>query len=385
MKLAFFNHSLRLGSGIDMVITELASRLVNRKVDITVFCFKTSYKKDEYNFEIREIKSSLANTPAKMALLAPFLIDKTGDFIPGLEKYDVVNTHNFPANYIVRNIKKPLNVVTDWSVGESKLWPSSLKQRLYVKWLVYRGNGISARNADAVLVSSEFIRNWVKMNYAIDPYYMMLNGINFELLDRKKVSPSRVYQLYPEIEGKKVILFVGRMTDHKNVHSLIEAFAMVRKRDSDVILLLVGDYDNYMGYYRELKQLVRNRHVEDNVIFTGVVPSDDLPSYYAASSIYATCTQWEGFLRAEYYAFAKPIVCFDTGPNAETVRNRENGFLVRDLNIIDFAEKMHTLLTDTELAKQMGENGYSWAKKVLDFNLISEEFKTFCEHRMAAR
>jgi glycosyltransferase involved in cell wall biosynthesis len=383
MKVAFFNHSLRLGSGIDMVLTELASRLMKKNIESAIFCFWTNYQVENHNFEIHEIKSPLANSPTKMAVLAPFLMDKVGDLISRLEEYDVVNTHNFPANYIVRNLRKPLKIVTDWSVGDAKLWPSSLKQRLYVKFLVYKGNRIAAKMADEVLVSSEFIKNWVRMNYAIDPYYMMLNGINFELLDRNKVTSEVVYEKYPEAHGKKIVLYVGRITDHKNIHSLIEAFAILEKSIHEVLLFLVGDYKNYEGYYYRLRELIATLHLENKVIFTGVVSWDDLPAYYSACSIYSTCTLWEGFLRAEYYAFGKPIVCFNTGPNEETVHDRERGFLVKNLDLEDFAEKMRLLLFDEDLARRMGENGYLWAKKILDFNIIVDEFKSFCAEKLS--
>ena len=127
-----------MGSGIDTVITELASRLT-KHYEVTVYCFYTDYIKDKYDFEIEVIRSSFASTTNRISVLAPFLLDKIGDTIPRLESYDIVNTHIFPANYISRNLKNPLKVVTEWTVGPPSLWSSSLKQRLYVKYLVYHG------------------------------------------------------------------------------------------------------------------------------------------------------------------------------------------------------------------------------------------------------
>ena len=157
---------------------------------------------------------------------------------------------------------------------------------------------------------------------------MHLDGINFNLLDKNKVKPDALFHRYPKAEKKKIILFVGRITDHKNIHLLIEAFDIVARKLPDVVLFLVGDYNNYRGYYLRLLDLVRREKLQDKVIFTGVVPWEDLPSFYSACSIFATCTRWEGFLRAESFAFEKPIVCFDIGPNAETVIDGETGILV---------------------------------------------------------
>jgi glycosyltransferase involved in cell wall biosynthesis len=378
MKIAFFNHTLRLGSGIDNVITELASRL-SRRDDVTVYCFKNEYSRAQYDFQITEIKSVFSSTKERMSVIAPFLLDKVGKLTRSLEENDVVNTHNFPANFLARNLRKPLKVVTDWSVGDPNLWPSSLKQRLYVKYLVYPGNKVAARKADVLLVSSEFIRRWMNEHYSINPTILQLNGINFELLDKNRVKPDPVFNHFPSLERKKIVLYVGRITDHKNIHTLIEAFDILVKRLSDVMLVLVGDYYNYKEYHLRLLTLIQQKKLQDKIIFTGVVPREELPCYYSACSIYATCTLWEGFLRAEYFAFEKPIVCFDTGPNAETVVDGENGYLVEPLNIKAFSDKMHQILDDEILAKKMGKQGYLWAKKYLDFDIITDNFRSVCE------
>jgi 1,2-diacylglycerol 3-alpha-glucosyltransferase len=384
VKIAFFNHTLRLGSGIDTVITELASRL-SKTNDVTVFCFKSNYKKSEYNFEIREIRSIWSSTQNRMSVLAPLLLDKIGTIKSELNEYDIVNTHIFPANYIVRNIRDPVNIVTEWSSADSKLWQSSLKQRLYVKFLVHRGNKIAAKKADVLLASSHFIKNWINKYYSMNPTVMHLDGINFSLLDKSKIKATKLYQLYPQLENKKIILFVGRITDHKNIHSLIEAFSIVIKKYKEIVLLLVGDYENYNSYYLQLKEQVNNKNLADQVIFTGVVSWEDLPKYYAACSIYATCSLWEGFLRPEAFAFEKPIVCFNTGPNSETVKDKHSGFLVENLNIECFAERLYELLENEEMASNLGRNGYIWAKENLDFDIIAENFRVLCKTSLSLK
>jgi glycosyltransferase involved in cell wall biosynthesis len=384
LKFAFFNHTLRVGSGIDTVIVELASRLAKRH-SVSVFCFQTDYNEDQFDFDIHEIHSPLASTTNRISVLAPFLMDKVGDLIPQLETYDIINTHIFPANYIVRNMRNPLKVVTEWTVGDPTLWPSSIKQRMYIKYLLRRGNKVAVQNADLVISSSKFIRNWVHNNYQITPELLYIDGINFELLDRNKSTTDSVFSLHPTVEGKQIILFVGRVTDHKNIHTLIDSFAILRKRLGDVALMIIGDYHNYMQYYLKLVSAIRNKGLERVVVFTGVVPWRDLSSYYSAASIYATCTLWEGFLRPESFAFAKPIVCFDVGPNSETVVDGKNGFLVKQIGAEPFAEAMYKLLTNSATRQQFGENGYEWARKTLDFNNISVKFGELCEAYLRTR
>lgn len=379
---AFFNHSLRLGSGIDTVITELASRLA-KHYSVTVFCFQTDYKKDEYNFDINVIRSSLTSTTNRMTALAPFLMDKIGTLTSQLEKYDIVNTHIFPANYIARNLRNPLRIVTDWTVGPPRLWSSSIKRRLYVQYLLYQGNKIAVQKADLVVSSSEFIRRWVQDNYHVIPTLLHIDGINFELLNRNISTPDKVFSSYPSVEGKQIILYVGRVTDHKNIQTLVESFSILKRKLRDIVLMIVGDYENYMPYYNKIVDLVKRRGLEEEVIFTGIIPWTDLPSYYSACHVYATCSLWEGFLRPESFAFGKPIVCFDVGPNAETVEDGKDGYLVKQIGAEPFSDALYKLLDNDRMRQEFGEYGYQWARKKLDFNLIAEEFRKLSEEHLA--
>ena len=77
---------------------------------------------------------------------------------------------------------------------------------------------------------------------------------------------------------------------------------------------------------------------DKDVIFTGFVPDEELPYYYAASNIYVTASLWEGFDLpiVEAQACAKPVVAFDIGPHKEVID--ENGVLIEKLNIEKFAD-----------------------------------------------
>jgi glycosyltransferase involved in cell wall biosynthesis len=362
------------------VIYELANRLAKRE-KVTVFCFNTTYSQENCNFTIELIRSPFANSPTKTMILAPFIYDKIGNFRSELKEFDVVNTHHYPANYIVRDLKGPLNLVTEWS-GVLPSMFSSIKEKLYVKWTRH-ANKIAANKADLVLAPCEFVKDWILQNYSVDAHTIFLDGINFQIFDRFRVNSEKLFETYPAIRGKKIVLFVGRITESKNIHSLIEAFIILKQKIHDVVLLLVGDFANYGNYYARLDKLVSAKGIKDHVIFSGVVSWEDLPSYFAACTIYATCSLWEGFLRAESFAFGKPIVCFNVAANSETVSDGETGFLVEKNDTSKFAEKMCELLLNEDLARNMGENGYRWAKKNLDFETISNNFRSLCKDQLS--
>jgi glycosyltransferase involved in cell wall biosynthesis len=107
-----------------------------------------------------------------------------------------------------------------------------------------------------------------------------------------------------------------------------------------------------------------------------------LPKYYLACDVYATCSAWEGFLRAEAYAMEKPMVAFDTTSHAETIQHEKTGLLVKEQTPEAFASALITLLNDNELRKRMGKEGYKWSKETLDFDVIAKNFMDFIKENV---
>jgi glycosyltransferase involved in cell wall biosynthesis len=376
MKIAFFHHTLKVGSGIDTVIYELADRLAKRGEDVTVFCFDSDYKNKRTSFEVVEVRSFVTSTTRRQMALSPFILDRFDFVRRKLEGYDIVNTQHYPANYIVRNIRGPSNLVTEWSAASPSMF-SSFTEKAYIRW-VTRANRIAAKKADLVIAPCEFVRRWVQDNYSIDPITIFLDGVNFQEFNRNKVSADPFFARYPELDGKKIVLFVGRITESKNIHSLITCFSSVKREVHDAVLVIAGNYKSYMGYYEKLIQLVHANRLEDSVVLPGIVDKEILPSYFAASQLYATCSLWEGFLRAEAFAFGKPILALNAGANSETIQNEKTGILVSQDDLSAFSREMKRLLINETFASTLGENGYDWARKNLDFDIVSDRFRSLC-------
>jgi 1,2-diacylglycerol 3-alpha-glucosyltransferase len=85
-----------------------------------------------------------------------------------------------------------------------------------------------------------------------------------------------------------------------------------------------------------------------SVIFTGLVSDEELPYYYAACDVYATCTLWEGFDLpvAEAQACGKPVVAFDIGPHKEVIDSR--GCLVKLGDMKEFGKAVAAILDRVE-------------------------------------
>jgi len=104
MKIAFIHHTFSLGSGIDTVIYELSNRL-GKKHDVTVFTLYNEYG-DNLDFEVKEVCIPFKKNRIVNAVLSPIFIHKLAEIRNYIEKYDVINTHLYPANIIpLKSIK----------------------------------------------------------------------------------------------------------------------------------------------------------------------------------------------------------------------------------------------------------------------------------------
>ncbi len=77
---------------------------------------------------------------------------------------------------------------------------------------------------------------------------------------------------------------------------------------------------------------------DSSVTFVGPLPHDQLPHYYAACDVYATCSRWESYNLpiAEAQACGKPVVAFNLGSHPEIVN--ASGILVEAENVDKFAQ-----------------------------------------------
>lgn len=161
-------------------------------------------------------------------------------------------------------------------------------------------------------------------------------------------------------------LFVGQLDKshiHKGINYLLDAISLVKKEFENIVLLVVGKGDNIKNY----KNYAQKLSIEKNVIFTGFVPIDKLPEYYAGSNvtILPSLNNSEGFgmVLIEAGACGKPVIGTSVGGIPLVVSDQKTGLLVPPKDSEALAKAIIKILKDPKLAKKMGENGYKKAKE----------------------
>jgi len=161
------------------------------------------------------------------------------------------------------------------------------------------------------------------------------------------------------------IFYVGRLDKKKNIAGLVNAFAAIKEKykNFNYKLVLVGnaglDFD-------EIKYVIEDFDLDDEVIITGWVPEEDMPYVYSGASLFVFPSFYEGFgiplLQA--MAMGVPIAASDIGAIVEVTAGAARLFNPSDKD--DMAEKIVEVLLDDKLAKDLIKRGRI---RVKDFSL----------------
>jgi glycosyltransferase involved in cell wall biosynthesis len=156
-----------------------------------------------------------------------------------------------------------------------------------------------------------------------------------------------------------VVGFVGRLTRHKGIPELMEAFQEALKREPKSWLLLVGWFDRSEDFLDEKLRTVIESHPQVRV--TGIV--DDPAPYYRAMDIFVLPTHREGFPNAALEAAAcrLPVITTDVTGARDAVVNGETGCLIPARCPEAITDSVLTLIRDKESRLRLGAGGRRWA------------------------
>jgi len=168
------------------------------------------------------------------------------------------------------------------------------------------------------------------------------------------------------------IFFLGYLTKGKGVEDLIKAVNLIKIKCENVKLYIGG-----IGPYREkLKELVEDLHLNNDVIFLGLLNEKEKFAFMKSMDIFVLPSYWESFavVLLEALACGKPIVTTDVGGNPYAVANGVNGFLIQPGNYNELSESLMILLKDKNLRNKMREENLKRAND-FDWQIIAKQTK----------
>ncbi|NIS81278.1 MAG: glycosyltransferase [Anaerolineales bacterium] len=171
----------------------------------------------------------------------------------------------------------------------------------------------------------------------------------------------------------RLLMFVGRIEPLKGIDTLIEAVAILRKKEEFranpfCLAVIGGDPDvsqeAMTAEMERLQTLSETLGLDDLVLFLGKRDQDTLQYYYSAAEVVVLPSHYESFglVALEAMACGTPVVASETGGLVYLVRDGETGFHVPAVDPVALAEKLQLLLLDDELRAVLGYQAAEYAK-----------------------
>jgi glycosyltransferase involved in cell wall biosynthesis len=161
------------------------------------------------------------------------------------------------------------------------------------------------------------------------------------------------------------LLYAGRISPHKNLVRIIEAFSALRGelekegRLPDLKLIIIGDD---LSSHPDLRRTVIRSGVHNDVRFFGFVPIDILRIFYDLAVAFIFPSLYEGFglPPLEAMAHGTPVVTSNMSSLPEVVGNA--AVLVNPENVFEIMRATHRVLVDQALREKLKLRGYERAK-----------------------
>ena len=176
-----------------------------------------------------------------------------------------------------------------------------------------------------------------------------------------------------ELEGEKIILYLGRIEEVKGIEVLFKSLSEVLKINKKWKLLVAGKG----RASQKMKNLTYELKIDKHVKFLGYVPRSDVYSYYHISDIVVIPSLFPetfGIVLTEVSLAKKIVIGSRIGALGVRIRDGENGFLVEPNDSKELTEKIVYVLNNYEKLKHIGEKAYTDVKLEYDSNRSFSQF-----------
>lgn len=162
------------------------------------------------------------------------------------------------------------------------------------------------------------------------------------------------------IPDKPVLLYAGRLDPEKHLEEILEAVAIAVKK-IDFCFVVVGKGTSKT----RLEKISDKLGITDKVIFTGFVPDKDLPYFYKLSRcfIIASTAELLSLCTLQAMASGLPIIAVDAGALGELVKDKINGYLYNEGDIIAIVRSIKDIITSDVLYTKMSKKSLEYVQQ----------------------
>lgn len=356
-------------NGVVTSVLMLEEELIKLGHQVTIVTVKVPHHIDEKENVLR-INSIPFSKWKEFRVGFPFF-SETYKIIKNMN-FDVIHTHTefsvgLLGKYMARSLDIPCLHTYHTMYEDYTHYIYNLKYgKSIVKKFIIRGSKLYVKRYDGIIAPTDKTRHALLSYGVTNDIFVVPTGIDLNQFHRfPKADPQvkEILDTYNLTDKDKIILSLGRVSEEKSIHTIINQMPKLLQKIPNAKLLIVGD-----GPYRhKLEKLIQILDIKEHVIFTGQIPFEKVSLFYSIADVFvsASKTETQGLTIMEAMASKVPVVVYDDLNVKDIVIHQESGRLFK---------------TEEELTTQLIEC-FTYPEKTIEYtnkaleivNLLSKE------------
>jgi glycosyltransferase involved in cell wall biosynthesis len=362
------------GGGTIDLLYKLAKAQAQNGYDVSLYT--SDYKLDQaYLDSIPEIKISLFHciSPLFGFYLMPSVVKAARET---LKNYDVVHLHCFRSfqNIVLCHYARKYHI--PYIMDTHGSLPRTHGQKGFkwlLKWFFDIVIGYRMLKAAACAIAESQVGVTEYKEYGLPEDKIAVISPPLDTAEFAHLPPKGQFKEKHNLQGKHIIMFLGRLNWIKGIDFLVESFAELAKTRDDVVLAIVGNDD---GYKAILDNLISKLVIKDKVLFIGFLGGDDKLSALEDATMLIQPSRYEQGIRVPFEAIlcnTPVIVSKHMGPG-EVISKADGGYLVEYGNVGQLKDIIQYILEHPAEALIKTKNGQAYVEANFSLNSGSEKY-----------
>ncbi len=230
---------------------------------------------------------------------------------------------------------------------------------------IRKSTASTLKQANGIITISEYSKRTIVEKYNVPVEKIEVTYLNSDSVFDKTLEEKKKDEIKKRI-GAEYIFYPANTWPHKNHLNLLKAYSILKNQyQTKLKLVFTGDSKQRK---KEIDDYIAGNHLEDDIIYLGYIPQEDMPYIFACATIMAFPSVFEGFgiPLVEAMKARVAVACSKCGSIPEVANDAALYFDA--YNPRDIAEKLHRLEIDVQLRDELIQKGkkvagqYSWKK-----------------------